>query len=350
MLSLAEDVSLKRLEEPCVYDRVADEVRWVTEPTFAVLERIAAGDRAGGEPAVLARCLAEGLVVNEPPWRRRRTAVAPPGSPSLRDLELYVTARCDLSCRHCAGGEPHADDLSVFSLRRLLEEFEAGGGMRLVLTGGEPLQYPYFWQLNELLPAYDVRTVLFTNGAGLTAEKAAALHVHEVRVSLDGLPWSHDALRGAGSFAAALSGLLAAREAGLAISIASLVTALNAEEFDELAGFVAELDPWRWIIAVPALAGRAADRPELLADEREAAAALELALPGENAAEAGGSPCGLHQAAVLPDGGVARCGIARIAAGTIDDGLQAVWKTMTHAAAPEARCGGCAAWRAAGAA
>src|SRR5450756_1416338 len=130
----------------------------------------------------------------------------------IRDsyLLVHLTDRCNLGCRHCYRAGAKKGDLSAFSHRRMLEEFEDGGGLRLLLSGGEPLLYPYFWQLNDLLPAFDIRVVLLTNGTLLDRRSAALLNVHEVQASLDGLEESHDRLRGPGAFRRALAGLEAA--------------------------------------------------------------------------------------------------------------------------------------------
>jgi MoaA/NifB/PqqE/SkfB family radical SAM enzyme len=158
---------------------------------------------------------------------------------------VHLTGRCNLACAHCYLGEARDVDLPVATCARLLEEFEAGGGLRLLLSGGEPLMHPGFWEINEMLPARDVRTVLLTNGTLIDAAAARRLKVHEVQVSLDGLEQSHDRLRGEGSFAEALAGLHAAREAGLPISVATTVNEWNAGEFDDLEQLVDSLDVWQ---------------------------------------------------------------------------------------------------------
>jgi radical SAM protein with 4Fe4S-binding SPASM domain len=343
---LSPDVSLKRLESLYVYNRATDDLYEVSEDAFAFLQLCAGG--APGEQAddeFLSACLSEGVLELTPATRERRTGEASVELPSLRYLLVHLTWRCDLSCKHCLHGESHAEDLSVFSLRRMLEEFEAMGGLRLLLSGGEPLQYPHFWQLNDVLPSYDLRAVLMTNGALLTPAAARRLHVQEVQVSLDGLERSHDAVRGAGSFRAALAGLTAAREAGLTVSVASTVNALNLDEFDDLALTVGEFDPWQWTIEVPVVSGRLAQHPELQVDLPRAARALDLAMPAAGHADEAGWLCGAHLAAVLPDGSVVKCGLLTdVRGGPLDDGLQAAWAALPHdrISTLDATCRSCA--------
>jgi molybdenum cofactor biosynthesis enzyme MoaA len=97
--------------------------------------------------------------------------------PSLRYLLVHLTGRCNPRCAHCYSSEAGEADLPFDSLRRAFTEFEAGGGLRLLLSGGEPLLQPDFSRIDELLPSLEVRTVLLTNGTLLASALARRLHV-----------------------------------------------------------------------------------------------------------------------------------------------------------------------------
>jgi radical SAM protein with 4Fe4S-binding SPASM domain len=328
---LAPDASLKRLEAPYVYNRATDDLFEVSEEAFRFLSRCAGGaSESEADAEFLRACLGEGLVERRPETVCHR----PPRTgdqPSLRYLLVHLTDRCNLSCRHCYRAGGGNADLSAFSHRRMLEEFEDGGGLRLLLSGGEPLLYPNFWQLNDLLPAFDIRAVLLTNGTLLDRRSAVLLNVHEVQVSLDGLEESHDALRGSGAYRQAIAGLQAARAAGLTVSVASTVNALNVDDFDALAEVVAELDVWQWTIDVPAIAGAMTANPELVVPLDRAAAALELAMPAGNHGDNASQLCGAHMAAVMPNGSVVKCGLLdNVRGGTLERGLRAAWRALPH--------------------
>jgi len=329
---LSPDASLKRLEAPYVYQRATDDLLQVSEEAFGFLQDCLCGASAAQADAeFLARCLNEGLLERRPETAYRRQTVAVGDTPSLRYLLVHLTSRCNLSCAHCYCGAAGSQDLSVFGFRRMLEEFEAGGGLRLTLSGGEPLLHPFFWQLNDMLPGYDLRVILCTNGTLLDRRAAMRLNVHEVRVSLDGLETGHDAVRGPGSFGRALEGLRMAREVGLPVSVASTVNALNLGDFRRLATLVADLDVWQWTIDVPAQAGRLLDHPELQAPLDEAVAALDYAIPAGTHNDNEGHLCGAHMATVLPDGSVAKCGLlSDVAGGILEDGLHTAWMALPH--------------------
>ena len=198
-LSLASQVSLRRLEEPCLYDRAADELYELNDDAMRFLERVdgvTAGLAAEADPEFLAVPAGGGAGRGRD---RTRAPRAPrrggQPAPSLRYLELYLTERCNLRCGHCFLGERrarrsaagHPRDLSVAAALRLLDEFDAMGGLRLLLTGGEAMLHPGFWELNETSARARI-----PHGAALERHpprrrRRPGLRVHEVQVSLDGL-------------------------------------------------------------------------------------------------------------------------------------------------------------------
>lgn len=329
---LCRDVSLKRLEALYLYHRGTDDLYEVTEEAFSFIER-----HRGRLPAAqleeefLATCLEEGLVAWEESTGGASFRVGSGERPSLRYLLVHLTGRCNLRCAHCYASETGGEDLPFEFLLRAISEFEQGGGLRLLLSGGEPLLHPDFWHVDELLPGLNLRAVLLTNGTLLTLDAARRLHVHEVQVSLDGMEESHDALRGHGSFARARRGLEAAREAGLQVSVASTVNALNLGDFERLAALVEALDAWQWTIDVPCSAGRLARRPELEAPPAEAAKLLDYAFASGTHGDSFDYLCGAHLAAVMPDGRVGKCGLLPDeGGGHLDDGLAAAWRRIAH--------------------
>ncbi len=349
-LSLASHVSLRRLEEPFLYDRRQDELYELNEDAMRFLERIngvTPGLAAVADPEFLAYLLDEGLAVlaDRPGLRAPRRGGQPP--PSLRYLELYLTERCNLACGHCFLGERtgrrsespgHPRDLPAAAARRVMDEFDAMGGLRLLLTGGEALLHPDFWELNERLPAYGFRSVLLSNG-WLLARSAPRLRVQEVQVSLDGLEPAHDALRGRGSFVRALAGLDAAREVGLDISVATMVHAADVGDFPAMAALVRQLGVRAWHVDVPSECGTLTGRADLLLPPAEAAPFLDYAFGGGTHDAIAGAVCGSHLMAVMPDGTAAKCGFfADRPVGAVESGLAELWRRVPRGRAVDLAC------------
>lgn len=334
-------MSLRRLEEPCLYDRVADELYELNDDAWQFLLRVdgvTAGLEHVAEPEFLTYLLEEGLAHLHDAPRESRAPVGQQDPPSLRYLELYLTERCNLRCGHCFLGDLGCTDLPVATMFRLLDQFDAMGGLRLLLTGGEAILHPAFWRVNETLAERGFRTVLLSNGTMLE-DVASRLRVHEVQVSLDGLEGAHNTLRGPGTFARAVRGLQAAVSAGLDVSVATTVNAINRNDFAALDALVRGLGVRAWHVDAPSVCGSLAARPELVLEPWEAAPYLDLAFGGGVHDAVPGAICGSHLMAVFADGVAAKCGFYHDdPVGTVDEPLSELWRRVPRAPAATLSC------------
>jgi cyclic pyranopterin phosphate synthase len=162
-------------------------------------------------------------------------------------LRLSVTDRCDLRCVYCMAEHmrflPKAEVLSLDELDQAASAFVDLGVKKLRLTGGEPLVRRGVLGLIERLSrhlstgALDELT-LTTNGTRLAefAGDLARLGVRRINVSLDTLkPDVFARLSRGGDLVKVLSGIEAARAAGLAVKINAVALAHdNADEIPNL--------------------------------------------------------------------------------------------------------------------
>ena len=143
----------------------------------------------------------------------------PDGVPPLRSFYLYITASCNLRCRHC-WITPEFSDLPApgtavdpKALKDAVIEAKTLGLTSVKLTGGEPMLHPQFKEIVDMLTAEGLSMNMETNGTLITQETAHYLkektNVDFVSVSIDSLVAAeHDAFRGVrGAFDAALHGL-----------------------------------------------------------------------------------------------------------------------------------------------
>jgi len=141
-------------------------------------------------------------------------------SQGLVNVYLHVTYGCNLACDHCyASSGPGATSpvMSVEAVSRLIQEAAQAGFGKAVITGGEPLVHPQREALLEALAVLrpqvkPLQIVMRTNlVAPLTSELAGRLlrSADQIVVSLDGDQASHEARRGANSYARTRSNLLA---------------------------------------------------------------------------------------------------------------------------------------------
>ncbi|MCB2192017.1 MAG: radical SAM protein [Deltaproteobacteria bacterium] len=327
-LRLAPHVCLRLLEEPFLYDRRADELYELNDEGLEALEKCRGHltmAQVGLEEDFAQVCLDEGLLELSPtPWPMP-LSLGPGPSPSLRYLELQITWRCNLACTHCYLGAAQKVDLPVERVAAILRELEAMGGLRVMLSGGEPLMHPQWNEINALLAALPLRRVLLSNG--LLLERALeGLNCDEVQISLDGLETGHERLRGKGSFAGAVNAAKAVKGSGLDLSIATMVHASNLGEMAGLEELVRELGATEWGIDAPCLSGRLNEHPELAVTPGQAVEAMSRAYGGAFHGGGDGMACGLHLATVAADGKMAQCGFyLDQPLGMAEEGLWTCW-------------------------
>ncbi len=132
----------------------------------------------------------------------------------LKILQLQLTNRCNLSCKHCYAnsGALKEHEIAIKDTYRLIDEFVNLGGCRLFLTGGESLLYDELDSVISYARNRHLSIYLSTNGLAMTetrAEQLIKLGVKSVNISIDGEnAKTHDDFRGkAGAFEKAISAL-----------------------------------------------------------------------------------------------------------------------------------------------
>jgi len=336
--------SLKLLEEPAVYNRETDELYFVSDEAVPFLESSASGVAVPGDDAGRAFvdfCLAEGILepAGAPAARKLEFGQSP--LPSLRYLLLHITGRCNLACAHCFQGEPGAaaEELGFEDIRAVIAEFEGMQGLRLMVSGGEPLLHPDFWRINDLVAGKDIRSILLTNGLLIDDGTAARLDFNEVQVSIDGIGASHESLRGPGTFERAVAAARRLAAAGVQLSVATMIHAGNVDDFGRLEELVHGLGAREWSIDLPSPAGRLGANRGLLVDPAVAGPLLNLSFGGAIHEPAPGYACGAHLMAVMAGGAIARCGFyGGEPAGSVSGGLAAAWDRVRRTTLEELDC------------
>ena len=336
--NLSQDCFLKRLEKPAVYAVVTDDLYELDEESFAFLS--ACSSKVGCEAersGFVDYCLAEGILTTERVTVRRPPLLESP-VPSLRYLELQITERCNLRCAHCYIGSG-SYELPVEKVEKVLREFESLQGLRVLITGGEPLIHSRFNEINGMLPGFSLRKVLFTNGILLDRETVEGLNVDEVQISIDGLEAAHDSLRGPGTFRAAVGAIELCNASGMKVSVSTMVHPGNAADFDKLEKLLVDLGISDWTVDVPCVTGRLRDNPGVQMSPEAAGKYLRYGFGGGIHESPPGYACGLHLASVSADGRISRCTFyADRAAGTIEDGLKACWQKIPPVRLEELDC------------
>jgi radical SAM protein with 4Fe4S-binding SPASM domain len=341
---LSPHVCLKWLETPSVYDLRTDELYELDESSFDFLKACSVANGCSSEEREFTDyCVQEGILVTDHTAMHRPPVIRSP-EPSLRYLELQITDRCNLRCKHCyidsnsatpynghrEGSDPESfHELSPAQIHAILREFEELQGLRVLITGGEPLLHRDFEAINRMLPDFLVRKVLFTNGLLMNRGLLRDLHVDEIQISLDGLEQAHDALRGAGTFARSMESIRLCLEMGFEVSISTMVHAGNLNDFDNMEMLFRKMGIRDWTVDVPCISGRLAHNKAFQVSPETGGKYLKYGF-GEGLHSGGdGFGCGLHLMSVMADGKITKCTFyADRSVGTVHDGLRECWQKI----------------------
>ena len=270
-------------------------------------------------------------------------------------LTWELTYACNLACVHCLSSSGRRDprELSTDECIAVVDELRRLQVFYVNIGGGEPMLRRDFFDIVDYATTHQVGVKFSTNGSYLDAAAArrlAAMDYLDVQISLDGAtPDVNDAVRGDGSFAAAVAAMNHLADADFGpFKISLVVTRHNVDQLDD---YVALADRYGAQLRVTRLrpAGRGADtwhelhptqaqqrqlynwltdRPNVLTgDSFFHLSALGEALPGLNLCGAGRVVC-----LIDPVGDVYACPFVihdEFRAGSVRDagGFSAVWKT-----------------------
>jgi len=326
---LSKDSVLKRLETPSVYHIKKDELYELDNEAFRFLKKCRAGNGcSAGESGFIDYCVKEGLLTTDTILLKRPPIIKSP-VPSLRYLELQITDSCNLKCRHCYIGERKNAELSPMRIKKILTEFEEMQGLRVLITGGEPLVHSRFGEINKMLPHFFIRKVLFTNGLLLSKKLLEKLNIDEIQISIDGLEKAHDAMRGKGTFRKTVEALKNAVSSGFEVSVSTMIHPANLGDFNEMDSLFKEIGVKDWTVDVPCISGRLKKHTEFQISPEEGGKYLAYGYGDGLHSGAQGFACGLHLMSVTADGKTAKCTFyANRDSGNIKDGLRKCWQRI----------------------
>jgi MoaA/NifB/PqqE/SkfB family radical SAM enzyme len=137
-------------------------------------------------------------------------------------LDMHLTTKCNLSCKHCYLHEKKGKDIEYDIFTAIVDDYmtldHPAKGRGLVLSGGEPTTHP---QIAEMIgyvhETYNKHIRMPTNGLGVPTlvENDVLWKNDGIQVSLDGGKISHDWLRSNGSYDTAVEALRTLNEAGI---------------------------------------------------------------------------------------------------------------------------------------
>lgn len=156
-----------------------------------------------------------------------------------------MSRRCNLRCVHCysdSGGALYPGELTLPEAKTMLEDLVRFQIPALLLSGGEPMVHPHFFELAQTAVSIGLKLTLSTNGTLITeknAQKIKEIGITYVGISFDGLNEVNDQFRGRqGAFEAALGGLRALKAIGQRVGLRFTLTQRNYAALPQIFQFV----------------------------------------------------------------------------------------------------------------
>lgn len=104
----------------------------------------------------------------------------------LLSIEIELSLRCNFRCPYCYVPDKAVldNELSLDEILSVVTQARDLGAEKIILLGGEPMLYPYLFEVIEFVRAQNMSVEMFTNGFGITEGMAQKLSAYNVNVVL----------------------------------------------------------------------------------------------------------------------------------------------------------------------
>lgn len=160
-------------------------------------------------------------------------------------INWAVTNRCNFKCRHCYSRTDPSEELDGKTLFACIDKLVSFGVLSINFGGGEPLLRSDLLEIAAYASLKGLRVSMNSNGYLIDHEKVLELKqsgFSKVGISIDShLPEVHDNFRGIkGSYQKAVSAVSHLRQAGLKVSLSTVICRINHNAIEELVTFAGE--------------------------------------------------------------------------------------------------------------
>jgi MoaA/NifB/PqqE/SkfB family radical SAM enzyme len=158
-------------------------------------------------------------------------------------VTIYLSERCNSRCVTCDYWRHGKTDATLESVRRVLPELRRLRTRVALLSGGEPLLNPQWFEIAQLLKSRGLKLWLLTSGLSLAKHARRVVTVFDsLTVSLDGACGeTYAAIRGVDAFDNVCAGIRAARADGAPVSVRVTLQRANYRELAQFVGLAREL-------------------------------------------------------------------------------------------------------------
>ncbi|MBI5801260.1 MAG: radical SAM protein [Verrucomicrobia bacterium] len=204
---------------------------------------------------------------------------APPSAAGRKPIVVWnITRRCNLKCIHCysdSDAREYPGELTWDQCCSVVDDLAEFGVPAVLLSGGEPLIHPRFFDLASYARGKGLRLTLSTNGTLI--DRAAAQRLKDtgfsyVGISLDGIGATHDHFRGRqGAFDKSVEAFRHCKAVGQKVGLRLTLSAPNIADLDRILDFIETEDIDRVCFYHLVYSGRGSDVVDVTHEQTRAA-------------------------------------------------------------------------------
>lgn len=135
-----------------------------------------------------------------------------------------ITYRCNLKCNYCGTNQPKGYEANAEVVLKTASRLRSLGAKFVGFSGGEPLVREDFPDIVRACKSLGMKVSLQTNGILVPRFLEKVNNIDEIRVSMDGPSDVMEALRGPGTFEAAVSAIKACQTKGVKVYVTAVLT------------------------------------------------------------------------------------------------------------------------------
>ncbi len=181
-------------------------------------------------------------------------------NPPVKTLILHTTYECNLACKHCYinAGSQKREEMDSAELSRIVREFGEMGGLGVDLSGGEAFLKQGIEDVIMTAREQKLRTVVLSNGVSINPKLLTKVssYLDGIAIGLDGLDGANDSIRGQDSFRRTLTGLESIANAGIELSLTTLITPESIPQLSLFPKFISRYGGKSWSLVMPRQSGR----------------------------------------------------------------------------------------------
>jgi radical SAM protein with 4Fe4S-binding SPASM domain len=171
---------------------------------------------------------------------------APRSAADRRPIVVWnITRRCNLRCIHCysdSDAREYPGELTLEQCHAVIDDLARFGVPALLLSGGEPLIHPHFFELASHARGLGLRLTLSTNGtliARTAAQRLKDVGFAYIGISLDGIAATHDYFRGRqGAFDKTVAAFRHCKAVGQKVGLRLTLSQSNISDLDRILDFI----------------------------------------------------------------------------------------------------------------